>query len=158
MATYINEIDNDDIVSIIGIDDDTKYCSDTNYSSDLNNSSRTINVQYIANKGSGNTTCGLRSRDYYDIDISTYSGDHNIHNGTNESYVANSNTCSNNDNDIMYGQYDNQNSISNNHYIDKSMCISSAAEYISEDDAYTNFRLELDSHNNMHVVGSGTYI
>jgi hypothetical protein len=42
--------------------------------------------------------------------------------------------------------------------IDKSISIGSAAEYSSEHDDYTNFRLELDSHANMHVVGSGAYI
>ena len=54
-------------------------------------------------------------------------------------------------------QYATQNSISN-YYIDKIIHTSFAAGYSSEDDNYTKFRLELDSHANMPVVGSGAYI
>ena len=41
------------------------------------------------------------------------------------------------------------------HIIDKSMGIASTAGYCSEHDVYTKFRLELNSHVIMYVVGSG---
>ena len=60
------------------------------------------------------------------------------------------------DSDILTCQYVPNLSICQT--IEKSIGISSAAGYSSEHNDYTKFRLELDSHANMPVVGSGAYI